>query len=75
MYIINMIKKGVSKKEFKKSLNFIPSVAKNVTIRMQIADVEGFKKKAGKNGMPYQTLINSVLHRYLTGAIKITDPM
>lgn len=42
---------------------------------MQIGDVEGFKKKAGKSEMPYQTLINSVLHRYLTGAIKITDPM
>ncbi len=40
---------------------------KCVCIRIQESDVEGFKQKALKAGIPYQTLINSVLHRYLTG--------
>lgn len=44
-------------------------VSKNVSIRMQTADIEGFKKKASAAGIPYQTLINSVLHRYLVGSL------
>ena len=44
-------------------------VSKNVSIRMQTSDIDGFKKKAQAAGIPYQTLINSVLHRYLIGAL------
>jgi predicted DNA binding CopG/RHH family protein len=43
--------------------------AKNITIRMQLDDLEGIKKMAKAAGMPYQTLINSVIHRYVTGGI------
>ena len=43
--------------------------AKNITIRMQLDDLDGIKKMAKAAGMPYQTLINSVIHRYVTGGI------
>ena len=41
--------------------------AKN--IRMQLDDLNGIKKMAKAAGMPYQTLINSIIHRYVTGGI------
>ena len=50
--------------------------AKNITIRMQLDDLNGIKKMANgikkmakAAGMPYQTLINSIIHRYVTGGI------
>ena len=43
--------------------------AKNISIRMQLDDLNGIKKMAKAAGMPYQTLINSIIHRYVTGGI------
>ena len=43
--------------------------ASNITIRMQLDDLNGIKKMAKAAGMPYQTLINSIIHRYVTGGI------
>ena len=43
--------------------------AKNITIRMLLDDLNGIKKMAKAAGMPYQTLINSIIHRYVTGGI------
>ena len=37
---------------------------------------DDFKKlveKAKKTGIPYQTLINSIIHRYLNGGIILKD--
>lgn len=48
-------------------------VARNVTIHMQQEDIDGMKKKAEQAGIPYQTLINSVIHRYLNGGIILKD--
>ena len=47
------------------------SSAKNITIRMQHEDLEKIKAIAQKAGMPYQTLINSIIHRYVTGGITL----
>ena len=43
--------------------------AKVVSIRMQHEDLKGIKEMARAAGMPYQTLINSIIHRYVTGGI------
>ncbi len=40
---------------------------KALSLRMLENDYIGIKAKALALGMPYQVLINSVLHRYLTG--------
>ena len=47
--------------------------ARNITIRMKDADIEGMKAKAARLGTSYQTLINSIVHRYLTGGITINE--
>ncbi len=38
---------------------------KRVNIRMSERDLVRFQKKAFKEGLPYQTLISSILHKYI----------
>ena len=40
---------------------------KRVNIRMSEKDLICIRKKAMEEGLPYQTLISSVLHRYVNG--------
>jgi predicted DNA binding CopG/RHH family protein len=40
---------------------------KRVNIRMSEKDLVSFQKKALEQGLPYQTLISSVLHKYVNG--------
>lgn len=40
---------------------------KRVNIRMSERDLLRFQKKAAEEGLPYQTLISSVLHKYING--------
>lgn len=43
---------------------------KRVNIRMTERDLVRLQKKAIEEGLPYQTLISSVLHKYINGRIK-----
>lgn len=40
---------------------------KRVNIRMSERDLVHLQKKAIKEGLPYQTLISSILHKYING--------
>lgn len=40
---------------------------KPVTLRMTNLMIGQLKQKANEEGIPYQTLMNSVLHKYLSG--------
>jgi hypothetical protein len=40
--------------------------SKNVNIRISEYDLASLKTKAEQQGLPYQTLITSVLHRFVT---------
>lgn len=42
---------------------------KRVNIRMSEKDLVGFQKKEMEEGLPYQTLISSVLHKYINGRL------
>ena len=42
---------------------------KRVNIRLSSADLLDIQAKALAEGMPYQTLIASVLHKYVTGKL------
>ena len=44
---------------------------KRITIRLYDHDFIGIQKKAMEMGMPYQTLISGIIHRYIEGDIKI----
>lgn len=40
-----------------------------VNIRISSKDLESLKKRALEEGIPYQTLIASVLHKYVSGRL------
>ena len=42
---------------------------KRVNIRISEKDLVRFQKKAMQEGLPYQTLISSVLHKYINGSL------
>jgi len=51
--------KAIAKNTFKKN--------KRVNIRISEVDLELLQEKALVEGLPYQTLMSSVLHQYVTG--------
>ncbi|MBI4598439.1 MAG: antitoxin [Candidatus Omnitrophica bacterium] len=42
---------------------------RRVNIRLAQVDLEGIQTKAFGEGLPYQTLIASILHKYVTGSL------
>lgn len=42
---------------------------KRLNIRISTKDLLGIQKKALEEGIPYQTLASSILHKYVTGRI------
>lgn len=56
--------------------NLLTRTAKNyskkearINIRISEADLQGIKIKAAEEGLPYQTLISSVLHKFVSGRL------
>jgi predicted DNA binding CopG/RHH family protein len=47
---------------------------KRVNIRLSSADLQDIQIKALEEGLPYQTLITSVLHKYVTGRLTERQP-
>ena len=47
------------------------SKSKNITIRLSLGDVTTIKNKAQETGIPYQTIISSLVHQYATGKIRL----
>ena len=42
---------------------------KRINIRLSEKDLLGIQTKAIEEGLPYQTLISSILHKYLSGIL------
>jgi predicted DNA binding CopG/RHH family protein len=42
---------------------------KRITIRLYEHDYQGIQKKAMEMGIPYQTLISGIIHRYIEGEL------
>jgi predicted DNA binding CopG/RHH family protein len=43
---------------------------RNINIRLSEYDLFCLKRKSAKNNIPYQTILASVIHQYVTGKIK-----
>lgn len=43
---------------------------RNINIRISERDLHKLKAKAAAKGLPYQTLVSSVLHQYSNGKVK-----
>lgn len=46
---------------------------KRINIRISDRDLEQLQKIALREGIPYQTLISSTLHKFITGRLKEVD--
>lgn len=42
---------------------------RSVTVRLEQHDLEALKQAAEREGMPYQTLLGSVIHKYVSGTL------
>ena len=42
---------------------------RRITIRLYDHDFKGIQKKAMEMGIPYQTLISAMIHRYIEGEL------
>lgn len=67
-------------KPSKKELEAIRAAAENtfrkdkrITIRLYDHDYKGIQKKALQLGIPYQTLISGIIHRYVEGDLVSKD--
>ncbi len=65
-----------SVKNKKKEISRYQQIAKNtfrkdsrINIRMSSKDIQAIQLKALEEGIPYQTLISSVLHKYVAGRL------
>lgn len=76
--ILNAYDKGSMKLSTpsKKEKDKIKSMGENtfrknrrVTIRLYDHDLKGIQKKAMEKGIPYQTLISSMIHQYVEGGL------
>ena len=56
------------KRRFETAARATLSKNKRVNIRMTERDLVRFQKRAAEEGLPYQTLISSVLHKYISRA-------
>ncbi|MCZ6802796.1 MAG: hypothetical protein O7D86_02375 [Proteobacteria bacterium] len=59
-----------------KRKKFIQSVAeetfkkdKRINIRISSRDLESIQRRALEEGIPYQTLVSSILHKYVSGSL------
>ncbi|MHC4694581.1 MAG: CopG family antitoxin [Planctomycetota bacterium] len=46
---------------------------RRINIRISSRDLERIRKRAAKEGIPYQTLISSTLHKLVNGKLKEVD--
>jgi predicted DNA binding CopG/RHH family protein len=57
------------KKKYQQYARATLSKAKNVNIRLSEKDLQKIKAKAAKKGIPYQTLMSSLLHQHINDEI------
>ncbi len=78
LYIINGIEGGEFKsiknlvKEKKRYSEYAANTLKKdkrVNIRMSERDLQSIQRKAIEEGLPYQTLISSLMHKYVNGRL------
>jgi len=51
------------------AVNYKKSKAARINIRLTEGDLDELKLRAEEEGIPYQTLIASVLHKYINGRL------
>jgi predicted DNA binding CopG/RHH family protein len=63
------IKEPARLQEFQRYAKAAIAKDKRITLRLSSIDLESIQTIAIEEGIPYQTLISSVLHKYVTGRL------
>ena len=59
----------IQRKRYQKYAQATFKKDKRLNIRISSKDLEGIQKKAIEEGLPYQTLISSIIHKYISGRL------
>jgi predicted DNA binding CopG/RHH family protein len=65
---VNNLDEEIQKAKETARATFIKSERMN--IRISPKDLNGLKVRAMEEGMPYQTLVSSIIHKYLAGRLR-----
>ncbi|MDE2215426.1 MAG: antitoxin [Candidatus Omnitrophica bacterium] len=63
---------SAAKKHFQEVARETLRKDRRINIRLSQKDLEGVQAKAAREGMPYQTLITSVIHKFVVGDLKVS---
>lgn len=58
------------KKQINDAANSTFKKDKRINIRISSRDLEAIQKRALIEGIPYQTLVSSILHKYVSGSLR-----
>jgi len=60
-----------AKKAFQEAAVYTLAKAKNINIRLSQKDLLKLKARAIEDGLPYQTLVSSILHRFINNVATV----
>lgn len=59
------------KKELREAAGLTLIKTKNINLRLSTKDLHKVRSKAAEQGIPYQTLLASLIHQYTSGKIRV----
>ncbi len=69
-YENGMLKPSKSKVDYQAIASNTMKKNRKINIRISENDLSALQRRAAREGIPYQTLIGSVLHKYASGFLK-----
>ncbi len=69
-YEQGQLKPSPSEIDFQAVAQHTMKKARKINIRISENDLSALQRKAAREGIPYQTLIGSILHKYASGLLK-----
>ena len=67
-----MVNQGIAKREHE-AVAKATLKKRAITLRLFENDIQRIKHLASRDGIPYQTLLSSIIHRYAEGTLKRVD--
>ena len=64
------LKPSSSDIDFRRVAQHTMKKTRKINIRISENDLSALQRKAAREGIPYQTLIGSILHKYASGLLK-----
>jgi len=55
------------------AINYVQTHQSRMNIRINTSDLQRIKERASREGLKYQSLVKSVLHKYVTGQLVESD--